>query len=138
MSAALCSICAAPALAQPAPDQPAPSKAGSTPGETALPGTDPAVANQNRPAIAGGQDIVVTGSRIARQSFNTPNPVFAIDASTIQASGKTDLTTLLSDYPALIASQGPTQTAGDADPGSARQASTCSICAISARSELSC
>ncbi|WP_057883502.1 TonB-dependent receptor domain-containing protein [Tsuneonella troitsensis] len=54
--------------------------------------------------VAEGSAIVVTGSRIARPEADSPNPVTSIDAQTIQQSGLTNLTDLLVQNPALIAS----------------------------------
>jgi iron complex outermembrane receptor protein len=50
------------------------------------------------------QAIVVTGSRIARPEIESPNPVSSFSADTIARSGKTDITSLLVDSPALVGS----------------------------------
>lgn len=51
-----------------------------------------------------GEDIVVTGSRIRRQDFDTPSPILTLDAANIQSSGTTNLTDFLTGYPALAGS----------------------------------
>lgn len=50
------------------------------------------------------EEIVVTGSRIARGNLSTPNPVITIDAGDIRSSGETDISTLLREIPALNSS----------------------------------
>ena len=57
--------------------------------------------------------IVVTGSRIRRPDFSTPNPVISIGADQIEESGTTNLTQFLTGYPALQGSSGSTDNAGD-------------------------
>ncbi|HEX8449804.1 MAG TPA: TonB-dependent receptor plug domain-containing protein, partial [Allosphingosinicella sp.] len=51
-----------------------------------------------------GENIVITGSRIRRPDFQTPNPVVSVDSEAIQQSGTTNLTDFLTGYPALIGS----------------------------------
>jgi len=91
-------------------------------------GTAPAFAQdatpeQARPAAAQEQEtipappeeqIVVTGSRIRRADFDTPNPVVTISADTIQAAGSTNITEFLTRYPALQGSSTAADNAGDA------------------------
>lgn len=48
--------------------------------------------------------IVVTGSRIARPEVDSPNPVISVTNETIQQSGLTNLTDVLVQNPALLAS----------------------------------
>lgn len=55
------------------------------------------------------RDIIVTGSRIRRPDFDTPNPVLTIGAQQLQQSGTTNLTDFLTGYPALQGSS----TSGD-------------------------
>ncbi|HEV2748812.1 MAG TPA: TonB-dependent receptor [Allosphingosinicella sp.] len=52
----------------------------------------------------GGEDIVVTGSRIARPEFALPNPVQSFTSAAIEQSGETNLTDFLIDTPALAGS----------------------------------
>lgn len=59
------------------------------------------------------QEVVVTGSRIRRPDFSTPNPVVSLGAAQIQESGTTNLTQFLSGYPALQGSSGSALNAGD-------------------------
>lgn len=53
---------------------------------------------------APGDDIVVTGSRIARPSIDSPNPVQSFSAVTLEQSGRTNLTDFLIQNPALLGS----------------------------------
>jgi iron complex outermembrane receptor protein len=50
---------------------------------------------------ASGADIVVTGSRLARSTFQTPTPVTAIGEAQLEAKAATTVTDLLRDIPAL-------------------------------------
>lgn len=58
------------------------------------------------------QEIVVTGSRIARPDFSNPNPVVTSDAKAIEESGKVNLVEFLSDNPALLGSTSNLDVAG--------------------------
>ncbi len=49
----------------------------------------------------GENEIVVTGSRIARPEFAFPNPITSFTAESITQSGETDITDFLLDSPAL-------------------------------------
>lgn len=49
--------------------------------------------------------IVVTGSRIAKPDYAFSNPVISVDSDAIQYSGQTNLTDLLKEIPALVASR---------------------------------
>ena len=89
-------LAAAPAFAQAPPEQ--------APATAADPTTD----------AAESQEVVVTGSRIARPELSLPNPVQVIDAATIEQSGRTNLTEFLLDTPALIGSQSNVDVAGSA------------------------
>ena len=60
------------------------------------------------------ETIVVTGSRIARPDFESPNPVVSVDSESIQLSGTTNLTEYLTDQPALVGSFDSAQTTGSA------------------------
>ncbi len=63
-------------------------------------------------AALASEAIVVTGSRIARQQFATPNPIISFDAAAIQESGNTNITNFLERIPALTGSRDFTQTSG--------------------------
>jgi len=65
------------------------------------------------PTAAGGSDIVVTGSRIRRPDYSSPNPILSLDAEQIQESGNTNVTNFLTGYPALVGSQTSNQNSGD-------------------------
>lgn len=60
-----------------------------------------------------GEAIVVTGSRIARPDFRTPNPVVSIGAQQIEEAGTTNLTDFLTGYPALVGSSTRADNSGD-------------------------
>jgi outer membrane receptor protein involved in Fe transport len=61
---------------------------------------------------SGENEVVVTGTRIARPEFAYPNPVQAYTAETIRQSGETNLTEFLAESPALINSLTSEYTAG--------------------------
>jgi len=68
-------------------------------GAPALAQSDPVVAAAD--AADETIEIVVTGSRIARPEIDLPNPVTSITAATIAQSGRTNITDLLVQLPAL-------------------------------------
>lgn len=61
---------------------------------------------------ASGDTVVITGSRIQRPEFATPNPIQAFDAETIERSGETNLTQFLANSPALLGSSTSADNAG--------------------------
>lgn len=61
---------------------------------------------------SGENEIIVTGTRIARPEYSFPNPIQAYTAETIQQSGETNLTEFLVESPALIGSTTSEYTAG--------------------------
>ncbi len=63
-------------------------------------------------ADTGADEIVVTGSRIARSEFAAPNPITSFDAAAIEQSGNTNITNFLQRIPALTGSRDSTQTSG--------------------------
>lgn len=63
-------------------------------------------------ADPGANDIVVTGTRIARPEFAAPNPIVSVRAVDIQDSGDTNVTNFLQRIPALVGSLDNTQTSG--------------------------
>jgi len=82
--------------------------------QTALSATDTQVDDGNQSASEGAStDIVVTGSRIRRPDFDTPNPVLSISAAQVQQSGSTNLTDFLTGYPALQGSSTSADNSGD-------------------------
>ena len=48
------------------------------------------------------QEIVVTGTRLKSTEFETPNPTFSISSQSIELSGAVNMTSFLTDVPALI------------------------------------
>lgn len=71
----------------------------------ATPGTAGAQTAETAGALATPtEEIIVTGSRIARPEIEFPNPVTSFSAVTIERSGKTDVTQILIDSPSLVGS----------------------------------
>ena len=68
------------------------------------------------PPVAAGEDdaevIIITGSRIARPEIAFANPVETLSAVDIVQSGKTNLTELLVESPALVGSITSEQNSG--------------------------
>ena len=60
------------------------------------------------------QEIVVTGTRLKSTEFETPNPTFSISSQSIELSGAVNMTSFLTDVPALVGSLDATQTTGAA------------------------
>lgn len=60
----------------------------------------------------GGEEIVVTGSRIRRPDFDTPAPIVSLDSTAILQTGNTNLTNALAMIPALQNSTNSLDTAG--------------------------
>lgn len=89
--AAIATVFASPAYAQ---EQAQPAEASTN---------DPTAADESAQE-AEDQDIVVTGSRIARPELDAPNPIVSFTAETIEQSGRTNLTDFLVQNPALIGS----------------------------------
>lgn len=58
------------------------------------------------------EEVVVTGSRIARSELSLPNPVQVVTAEAIEQAGKTNLTDFLVNSPALLGSQSNIDVAG--------------------------
>ncbi|MCX7283042.1 MAG: TonB-dependent receptor plug domain-containing protein, partial [Novosphingobium sp.] len=93
VSASVLSILAAPAIAQ----------------EAQI--TDPAA--PQAADDAGEQAIVVTGSRIQqRADYNTPNPIVAVTAETLQQAGNIQIVETLAQNPALLNSLSGARTSG--------------------------
>ncbi len=65
---------------------------------TALDAADPATKPVNE------DDIVVTGSRIARPEIDSPSPITSLSAATLEQSGRTNVTDFLVQNPALLGS----------------------------------
>lgn len=62
------------------------------------------VGSQPTAGAPTADEIVVTGSRIRRPDLETPNPMISLGADTLQSAGSTNLTDILTGYPALIGS----------------------------------
>ena len=75
--------------------------------ETGLPvdQTEQPEATPDNNAEATGEEIVVTGSRLARDpNAVAPSPIQTVTAADIRSTGQTDITEVLREVPALIAS----------------------------------
>lgn len=94
-------LAAQPALAQDAPEAEAQGDQ-----EVAGPQVEPPAPTEDDEAI------VVTGTRIRSTQYDFANPVVAIDDSAIQNAGVTNITSFLSDFPALVGSSGPSDGSG--------------------------
>jgi len=62
-------------------------------------GTPPPTAQQPPPPGSSLEQVVVTGSRVARSTFTTPNPVTVLDAKTIENLGLTNVGDVLGELP---------------------------------------
>jgi outer membrane receptor protein involved in Fe transport len=100
----------AAAAAPAAPQAPDVAQAQAAQGSQAAPA--PADASTSQPAEAKGDEVVVTGSRIARRQFAAPNPIVSFNAAAIQESGNTNITNFLQRIPALTNSRNFTNTSG--------------------------
>ena len=60
----------------------------------------------------GENVIVVTGSRIARPEFASPNPIQSFTTESLEQSGETNIVDFLLDTPALVGSSSLSQTSG--------------------------
>ena len=104
---------ATPAVAQ---TQPAPTPSSSSVEPTPAPSS---VTKNRQPSVPAAEpasasaDIIVTGSRIRRPDFSSPNPVVSLGSQRIEQAGNSNLTDILTGYPALQGSSGSTQNAGD-------------------------
>jgi outer membrane receptor protein involved in Fe transport len=68
----------------------------------------PAPAQTASAAPAGGGDIIVTGSRIARAGFNAPTPVTVVGAARFEELAATNVGEALAQLPAFSSFEGPT------------------------------
>ena len=62
-------------------------------------GTPPPTAPATAPPGAAVEQVVVTGSRVARSTFTTPNPVTVLDSKTIENLGLTNVGDVLGELP---------------------------------------
>lgn len=72
--------------------------------QDAVPSSEATLPDQEADGQSTGGDIVVTGSRIRSTQYDQPNPVASIGAQAIQNTGVTNLTSFLSEFPALVGS----------------------------------
>jgi outer membrane receptor protein involved in Fe transport len=92
LTAALFSSCAIPVLAQDAPSPQAPSS-----GDASKDG-------------ANSGEIVVTGSRVARDGFQSPTPLLTLSAEELERNSNGNVADAINDLPALRASITPSST----------------------------
>jgi len=71
------------------------------------PAAEPAPTEQQAPAPAADEGIVVTGSRIPANGFSAPTPVTVSSAAQLSAASPTTIGDALRQLPALSASAGP-------------------------------
>ncbi|MEH3106477.1 MAG: TonB-dependent receptor [Sphingomonas fennica] len=102
---------AAPAAAQvtpPAPEASAAAEAQEPPLGTTAPGTDPAAA-ATPAGPANTQEIVVTGSRIARRDYTATSPIVTVNQSLLEQSPTIAIEQNLNKLPQFTPAQTPTQ-----------------------------
>lgn len=103
-SASEADIAAAARADQPSgPTDPVRPTAETPPADESETTSEPAPAN----ADEGGGEIVVTGSRIARNGFDTPSPVTALSAETLAQRAPTNIPDALNQLPQFVNSQSP-------------------------------
>lgn len=68
-------------------------------------------------ATSSGDNIVVTGSRIPRSTFDTPTPVTVVSIVDLQKSAPSTLAAALNNLPALVSNGGPNATSGQRTAG---------------------
>ena len=73
----------------------------------AWPVANPAFAQE--PADPVLEEVIVTGTRIARGNFTQPNPVYGLDAEDVRMSGQLNLVDVVDDLPQLFSSQNSAQ-----------------------------
>jgi iron complex outermembrane receptor protein len=108
-----CFAIAAPAFAQ---DTTSTQPPAST---TVEPASDPAVVPDARPAaaaIARGEEIIVTGSRISRRDFKAESAISTISSASIAAAGQPSLDRVIGQMPQFEAAQGAAEV-GDVQGG---------------------
>ena len=64
-------------------------------------------------APAGEEAIVVTGSRIARETYDTPAPVIGVSSEDLIESGDSELSETLADLPQLSSSTNDSTVTGN-------------------------
>lgn len=66
--------------------------------------TAPAQGQPQQEEAAAIDDIIVTGSRIARQDYTSTSPIVTVDAEDFQATGSITIDTLINDLPQFVPS----------------------------------
>ncbi|MDB6046020.1 MAG: hypothetical protein JWM63_4571 [Gammaproteobacteria bacterium] len=83
--------------------------AAIAPASSDPPATQPADATENNGQRSPVQEIVVTGSRIARRDFQSDSPIATIDQSALGAAGQPTLDKALGEMPQFAAAQGQSE-----------------------------
>jgi outer membrane receptor protein involved in Fe transport len=86
------------AMAQTTPDPETADDAATAPNDAAATADEVATPLETGD---GNNELVVTGSRIARPEFSFPNPITSFTSESLQQSGDTDITDFLTDTAAL-------------------------------------
>lgn len=60
-------------------------------------------------AVSNGEEIIVTGSRIARPELSSPTPLTVMSSEQLAARGQTNITEMVAQVPALVGSSGKIQ-----------------------------
>ena len=71
------------------------------------------------PADAKGADIVVTGSRVARNGYQMPTPVTVIGSEEIKAAAPSNVADFVNDIPSVVGSATPATSNGSISAGTA-------------------
>ena len=95
------------------PQQDSPVEPTPTPTDETQQPSSTNLASENAQKPASEPEIVVTGSRIRRPDFNTPNPMISIGSDQVERSGSTNLTQFLTGFPALQGSSGSDLNSGN-------------------------
>ncbi|MDJ0278158.1 TonB-dependent receptor [Sphingomonas sp. 2R-10] len=80
--------------------------------QTVAPQTATVEQDQPTDEVQPAEEIVVTGSRIARPELNVANPIVSVSASAIEATGLNNITDVLIRNPALTGSVGGSRSGG--------------------------
>jgi iron complex outermembrane receptor protein len=95
------------------PQQDSPVEPTPTPTDETQQASSTNLSAENAEKPADESAIVVTGSRIRRPDFNTPNPMISIGSDQVERSGTTNLTQFLTGLPALQGSSGSDLNSGN-------------------------
>lgn len=94
--------------AQSTPDAASRAAPRADDGRPSVPDADPQAAAEAQPG-----EVVVTGSRIRRQSFDTASPVTALDGDEIAESGRSELSEVIAALPSVSSTLNDRRNSGD-------------------------